>query len=81
MVQFPIRPLLCNSASLMKLRARPKATTVMSTKQITLLQAVASLEQCMVVARRMCLSPARRQAAISLTDSSDNGRAGMIAWK
>ena len=54
----------------------------MSTKQITLLQAVTSLEQCVVVvARRMCLSHDLwgRQAEISLTDSSDNGRAGTIA--
>lgn len=53
----------------------------MSTKQMTLLQAVTSLEQCIVTAWRMCPSHGwrGRQAEISLTDSCDNGKVGMIA--
>lgn len=55
----------------------------MSTKQMTLLQAVTSLEQCIVAAWRMCPSHGwrGRQAEISHTDSCDNGKAGMIARK
>lgn len=86
MVHFSQKPLLFNSASLMKLRGQPKGhhgnmdKTNHSASGCNLVRTMrrGCLE---AVSEPWLLREGGRQAEISLTDSSDNMKVGIIAQK